>query len=254
MRLTVLGASPWVQNPGGACSGYLVETPTTRLLLDCGSGVVGKLRQHCELSDIDAILISHLHADHCFDLVAYYHGLRYTLGNSNRRRLALYLPPDHPDRLGLLAGFYSEAGLDFFADAFRIEVYPADGSVQIGDTVIHFRRVQHYVSTYAMRIESAGRVLIYSADTGPCQAIEELARSGDLFVCEAAFLTRDIAPEDQGHMAAAEAGAIAARAGVKRLILTHFLRGADDQSRREEAEATFDSPVLLAEEGRTYRV
>lgn len=254
MRVTVLGASPWVQNAGGACSGYLVDTPATRLLLDCGSGVVGKLRQHCELPDVDAILISHLHADHCFDLVPYYHGLRYTPGDPNERRPALYLPPDDSDRLGLLAGLYSDAGLDFFADAFRLAMYPADGSIQIGDVVMHFRRVQHYIPTYAMRIESAGRVLIYSADTGPCQAIEDLARAGDLLVCEASFLTRDVAPQDRGHMAAAEAGAVAAQAGVKRLMLTHFLRGADDQRWREEAETTFGDGVLLAQEGRTYQV
>lgn len=231
-----------------------METPEARILLDCGSGVVGKLRQHCELSDVDAILISHLHADHCFDLVPYYHGLRYRPSGLMKRRPALYLPPDNPDRLGLLAGFCSDAGLDFFADVFRLEAYPANGSIRVGNAVVHFQRVEHYIPTYGMRIESAGRVLIYSADTGPCQAIEDLAQGGDLLMCEASFLTREEAPHDRGHMAAAEAGAIARRAGVKRLMLIHFLRGADDEHRRAEAERTFGDRVTLAEEGRTCQV
>lgn len=223
-------------------------------MLDCGSGVVGKLREHCELHDVDAILISHLHADHCFDLLPYYHGLRYAPGNPSVDRPALYLPPDDPARLRLLTALYSDAGLDFFADAFRVQTYPSDGSLRMGDVVIHFGEVEHYIPTHAMRIESTDRVLIYSADTGPCQAIEDLARAGDLFVCEATFLTRDLAPQDRGHMAAAEAGDIAARAGVKRLMLTHFVRGVDDARRRAEAERTFGKQVILADEGRTYQV
>lgn len=254
MRLTILGASPWVQNPGGACSGYLVQTSETRLLLDCGSGVVGKLRQHSELADVDAIFISHLHADHCFDLVPYCHGLRYGLGDPNERRPTLYLPPDDPDRLELLAGPYSDAGPGFFADIFRLGIYSVDDPTRIGDIVVHFRRVEHYVPTYAMRIESAGRVLIYSADTGPCQSVETLAQAADLFVCEATFLTREEAPGNWGHMAAAEAGAIAMRADVKQLMLTHFLHGVDDERRRAEAQRTFANRVTLAEEGRTYEV
>lgn len=254
MRLTVLGASPWVQNPGGACSGYLVEAAGTKLLLDCGSGVVGRLQRHCKLSDVDAVIVSHLHADHCFDLVPYYYGLRYGPDGPSENRPALYLPPDNAETLGLLAGFYSDAGLDFFDDALRVETYPTDGSIRIGDVAVRFRPVQHYVPTYGMRIESAGCVLVYSADTGPCVALEDLAGSADLLVCEASFVTRDVAPDDQGHMAAGEAGTIAAKAGVERLVLTHFLRGPDDERRRQEAEAAFGGEVLLAEEGRTYKV
>lgn len=254
MRLTVLGASPWVQNPGGACSGYLVETPGARLLLDCGSGVVGNLRRHCELPDVDAIFISHLHPDHCFDLVPFRYGLRYPPGGPGVKRPTLFLPPDEPERLGRLAGLSSDAGLDFFADAFHLETYSATDSIRLGDVVVSCAPVQHYVPTYSMRIESAGRVLIYSADTGPCQAIEALAEAGNLFVCEASFLRRDMAPEDDGHMAAAEAGQIAEQAGVDQLLLTHFVRGPDDEARLREAKGTFSGRVELAREGDTYQV
>jgi len=254
MRLTVLGASPWVQNPGGACSGYLVETSESRLLLDCGPGVVGKLRQHVELGDVDAIFISHRHPDHCFDLVPYEHGLRYGPGSVGERRPSLYVPPDDPERIGLLTAIYSDAGLDVLEEAFHLSAYPADDAVQIGDAVIRFRQVRHYIPTYAMRIESAGRVLIYSADSGPCEALEDLAQGGDLLVCEDTFVAPEGLPEERGHMAASEAGTVARRGRVDRLMLTHFLRGADDERRRAEAERAFGKRVMLAEEGQTYLV
>ncbi len=75
MRITVLGKSPSWQDAGGACSGYLVEDGGTRLLLDCGNGVFSKLRQRVDYTELDAVLISHLHADHFLDLVPYSYAL-----------------------------------------------------------------------------------------------------------------------------------------------------------------------------------
>ena len=71
MQITVLGKSPSWQDAGGACSGYLVADGDTRLLLDCGNGVFAKLREHLQYTDIDAVLVSHLHADHILDLIPY---------------------------------------------------------------------------------------------------------------------------------------------------------------------------------------
>ena len=78
IRLTILGKSPSWQDRDGACSGYLVEVDAgPRLLIDCGSGVFGKLRRHGEFERIDAVLISHLHADHLLDLVPFAYALTY---------------------------------------------------------------------------------------------------------------------------------------------------------------------------------
>lgn len=252
MRVSVLGASPWTQNPGGACSGYLVETPSTRLLLDCGSGVVGKLLQFSRLEDVDAVLISHFHSDHCFDLVPYYYGLRYGPGNTGAGRPTLFLPPEGRDQVGGLVAVHSEPDPDYFTDGFELTTYPADGSVRIGDAEVVFRPMRHYIPAFGMRIEFGGRVLTYSADTGPCTALETLARDADLFICEATFVTRDEARDATGHLTAAEAGAIAGRAGARVLMLTHYLRGPDDERRRQAAAKAFGADVLLAEEGQTY--
>src|SRR3954453_6784227 len=77
MRITVLGKSPAWQDADGACSGYLVEGGGCRVLLDCGPGVFGKLRRFVDYLEVDAVVISHLHADHVFALVPFASGLRY---------------------------------------------------------------------------------------------------------------------------------------------------------------------------------
>ena len=71
MRLTILGASPACQNPGGACSGYLLEQDGAVVLIDCGSGVFGRLQQYVRPEQVRAVIISHMHADHTLDLVQY---------------------------------------------------------------------------------------------------------------------------------------------------------------------------------------
>src|SRR3954449_12790557 len=77
MRITVLGKSPAWQDVGGACSGYLIEGGGVRVLLDCGPGVFAKLRSRVDYVDVDAVVISHLHADHVTDLVTFASALRY---------------------------------------------------------------------------------------------------------------------------------------------------------------------------------
>ena len=77
LQLTVLGKSPSWQDVGGACSGYLVQEEDFALLLDCGNGVFSKLRRFCDYVDVDAVLVSHLHADHFLDLVPFSYALTY---------------------------------------------------------------------------------------------------------------------------------------------------------------------------------
>ena len=77
MRITVLGKSPSWQDADGACSGYLIEEDGFHLLLDCGNGVFSKLRRFVDYVDVDAVVISHLHADHFLDLVPFSYALTY---------------------------------------------------------------------------------------------------------------------------------------------------------------------------------
>src|SRR4029078_5417333 len=125
MRITVLGKSPAWADVGGSSSGYLIEGGGVRVLLDCGPGVFAKLRLFADYVDVDAVVISHLHADHVNDLVSVASALRYS-GRAGERRPRLIAPPGAPEVLErLCAGGSMRA--EHIAGAFALELYdPAD--------------------------------------------------------------------------------------------------------------------------------
>src|SRR5690242_9232240 len=125
MKLTIVGASPSFENPGGASSSYLVETRSERILVDCGHGSVSILRTLTELRDITAIVISHMHPDHIFDLVP----LTYAYRALERGRPAppLYLPPDGTSLLSRL-GEVVDLQPDFFSSTYRVAEFDPSAS------------------------------------------------------------------------------------------------------------------------------
>jgi ribonuclease BN (tRNA processing enzyme) len=252
LRLTVLGSGVAWANPGGACSGYLVSAGDTNLLIECGSGTFGRLRAVHDPSRLDAIIISHLHADHMLDLVPFRYGVKYG-GLSPGRRPCLLVPPGGADFLEGLGQALD--GRRFFADVFDVAEYRPSATLRFGDATVQLRPVQHYVPSYSMRI-TAGRTLTYSADAAPCQALIEHARDSDVLLCESALrhLGEDQPdPAKRGHHTPTEAGATATRAGVRRLLLTHSpLDPSDPGWAAREAHTTFAGPVERVVDGETY--
>jgi ribonuclease BN (tRNA processing enzyme) len=260
LTLTVLGAGPAAPNTGGACSGYLLRSGDASALVDCGSGVAGRLRQHIPPWQLRGIAISHFHADHYFDLVPLYYSLKFgrprpaELGS----RVPLYVPPgghEHMRRFGWLVGGEET----MFEDVFAIREYTAGPDHTIGGFMFTFHPVQHYVPSHAMRIAvDGGPLLVFSSDVGPCEELIADASGADLFLCEAALASasEDPKPERRGHLSAAEAGEVARAAAARRLLITHCQRdgGALDQHHRSTASAAFGRPVDLADEGKTYAV
>jgi ribonuclease BN (tRNA processing enzyme) len=257
LRLTILGASPAYPNPGGACSGYLVRQRETSVVLDCGSGVAGRLRQWLPLHKINAFVISHLHPDHYFDLVPVFYVLRYL--EQLAEPMPLYLPPDGRAQLRRL-GDLSSGQPDMFESRFAIREYQAGQTYTVGDLELSFHPVQHYVPSHAIRVCGTDRrMLVFSSDVAPGSWLVDAARNADLLLCEAAILERsqdDPDPTKRGHMTAAEAGEAARDAGAHRLLLTHYR--ADQEGLREQhqraAARAFGRPVEMAQEGRTYTV
>lgn len=255
MTLTVLGSGVAWANPGGVCSGYLVRAADATLILDLGSGVLGRLRLHADPRAIDAVVISHMHVDHYGDLIGLRYGTLYA-GFRGDRPLRVLLPPGGADRLAAL-GRVLDNDPRFFSGVFAIDEYSPSEPVTIGEATIRFRRVQHYIPAYAMRIEN-GRSLVFSGDAAPCDALVEHARDADVLLCEAAMLHRgqdEAEAAKRGHMTAGEAGEMAARAGVGRLLITHAPLDLDDPLRAaREARATFAGDLERVVDGVTYEI
>ncbi len=248
-------------NPGGASSGYLLRWDDAPVVVDLGGGVAGRIVEHVRLQELRGIVISHLHADHHFDVVPVYYGLKFGEARPSYLpgRVPLYVPPGGRDHLQRLGSTISSDPA-FLDDLFQIEEYAPDRAYEIGGLTFSFHPVQHYILSHAMRIRApSGRLLAFSSDVAPCPELVEAARDADLFLCESTILDRsedDPDPLCRGHMIASEAGAAARGAGARRLVLTHYrAAGAADEARHLElAGGSYDGPVELAVEGRTYSV
>lgn len=244
MKLTVLGCSGSMPGPDSPASGYLLEADGFRLVLDLGHGAFGALQRFVDPADVDAIVISHLHADHCIDLTAYIVALRY--GGDGYRckgpegRVPLIGPAGTRDRL--------EAAYDPYARKLGLhELFgfatPADG--ELGPFGISFTTVNHPVPTSAIRVTCGDRSLVYSADTGESDALVALAQGADVLLCEAS-----VGPDEEYvpglHLTGAQAGEHADKAGVERLIVTHVPPWLSRQEIADEAASTFHGPVETA--------
>lgn len=259
MELIVLGGSAATPNPGDASAGYLIASGETTILLDCGSGVVSKLREHHDPRALAAVVISHLHSDHTLDLVALRYALQYTPPGPGAA-LPLFLPPQGREFLGRLGAVFAsgnERPDDFWERTLTLRDYApylaSEAPLHIGGLALTFAPMQHYIPVWAIRIEelATGRVLTFSADTGPHAPLAAFARGSDVLLCEATLLEQAPGsdPAGWGHLTGREAGQIAAEAGVSRLVLTHLWRELGFERYRDDARTAFHGPIELARTG-----
>lgn len=218
-------------------------------MADLGSGAYANLIRYRRAEEVDAVVVSHMHADHFIDIIPMRYALKYG-ARTHARQVALYLPPGGADLLRRLTGaFDRESNHDFLGEVFDIRTYDARGSLEIGDARIRFAPTSHYIATYALRFEAAGASLAYSADTAPDDRVAELARGADAFVCEATLTAAEEADLPRGHASAREAARMAADAGVGRLILSHYPASADPAALEAMARSVYDGPVTVADDG-----
>ena len=218
MKLTVIGCSPAWPNPGGTQSGYLVEGPG-RLLLDCGPGVLARLRAREGWPRLDAIAITHFHLDHWGDIVPWVWGSIYRFGDVVPHP-ELWVPPGG---LALMNEFAERFGIpQMFEQTFELREYVERTPFRAAGVEVTPYRVPHYkVETYGMRVSSASRTLAYSGDSAPSDQLVELAHEADLFLCEATLERGDLDGEPRGHLSAEEAVEAFEASGARRLLITH---------------------------------
>ncbi|PSK86288.1 ribonuclease BN (tRNA processing enzyme) [Murinocardiopsis flavida] len=248
MRLTIIGPSGSFPGPAGPASCYLVEADGFRLLLDLGNGALGALQHHADIYGIDAVYLSHLHADHCFDLCSYWVARTFPEGGP-KPRIPVYGPPGVGDRMASVYGLEPDPGMRETFDFVDL----APGELRIGPFTARFAHVNHPVEAFGIRLEHDGATLAYSGDSGACNELVEIARGADLFLCEASFHDHREHPKDM-HLTGSEAGEHAAMAGVDRLVLTHLVPWNDDECTLAEARRTFSGTIDLAEQGRVYEI
>ncbi len=256
MKLTILGCSGSIPGPDSPASGYLLESGDTRIVLDLGNGTLGTLQRFVDPFELDAVLFSHLHPDHCADFGALTVLRRYHPAppyDPKRRRLPVYGPEEAHRRLAALYEPSSQA----LADADLSDVYefrpPPSEPVRIGDFEVRALPMAHVCQSWGLRVAARGSVLAYTGDTGPCGDLTELAADADVLLSEASWPDFPDAP-DGLHLSGRQAAEVATEAGVSRLLLTHLQPWSDRRAVLDEARTHFAGPSELVETGRAYEL
>ncbi|MEU4443714.1 MBL fold metallo-hydrolase [Actinosynnema sp. NPDC050801] len=234
-RLTVLGTATPYPRPGNPCSGYLLRSEHTAVWVDAGPGTLAELQRHHRPDLLDAVWISHTHADHAADLLPYYYALLFA-DQQPHAPIPLYGPPGLADRLET---FLEGASPNPAAAAFDVHELHDGHRAEIGDLTLTSRAVDHGLPAFGLRATHGDAVFAYSGDTGPCQALDDLADGAGLFLCEA---------DGTGpHHCSPEDAARAAR-GAHRLLLTHVGHTLGT------AEATERAHAPVARPGETFTI
>ncbi len=255
MRLTVVGCSGSYPGPDSPASCYLLEAEhddgtgsrTWRVLLDLGSGALGALQRYVDPLGVDAVLLSHLHADHCLDLAGYY-VLRKYHPSGPQPRIPVWGPVGTADRMARAYDLPPDPGM---TEEFDFREW--DGPIQVGPFAVEPIAVDHPVPAYGLRVGADGATLGYSGDTGPCAGLDAVAKDADLLLAEASFRAADVNPP-RLHLTGTDCGEAAARGRARRLLLTHVPPWFDPEDALAEAQMVYDGPVSLARAGQVHEL
>ena len=242
MKLTVLGSSAGFAGKNDGCSSYLLNAGSGSYLIDLGPGSVSELQNHIGYRDLDAVFISHLHADHVSDIYTF----RFALFAAQRdgsmpAALPLYMPDQPDDTYSYIRGHVEEQ--------FEITVVTPESHILLDGMSVQFLCTTHSLTTLAMRFEYKSKTAVYTADTALFDDLVPFCADVDLLLAEATLQEKDKDLESSGHMTAATAGKLARRANAKKLLLTHFWPEYDRSISLDEARKTYSGPILIAERG-----
>lgn len=244
LAVTILGCSGSYAAPGGACTGYLIQSSTTSVWLDAGPGTLGNLQAVCSLGELDAIVLTHAHPDHWLELPVVSNAIKWY---EPRPPIPVYSNAHMAEQARALIGPDVDT-------SFAWHICAVEDIVRIGDQTWSFAEAEHYIPTMATRTDADGASIAFTSDTGPGFSFEPMVeRSGpiDLALIESTFLERSEHPGAL-HLAADEAGRLAEQAGIGRVLLTHQSPLENRSAHLAKASANFSGEIVLAEVGRQY--
>ena len=237
MILKVLGNNGPYPAPGGACSGYLLSSDSgdTRILIDCGTGVLCRLMDECPPEALDAVLLSHLHFDHMSDMLPMQYALQF---RPRPRPLPVYLP-DAPE------------GVRALLECPQFDLWPAE-DVTIGEMRVTFTPARHPVPTNAVAVECDGRRFVFTGDSNQDALVELFCQGADLLLADCGLSSQDH-KFTSPHYSARLCGELAESAGAKALLLTHLNPKYDPEALLAEARGAYPA-AELAELGGTFYI
>ncbi|MEU8106658.1 MBL fold metallo-hydrolase [Nonomuraea muscovyensis] len=242
MRLTVLGGCGAWPAAGQACSGYLVECDGFKALIDPGYATVPRLLELTGAEEIDAVLVTHGHPDHCADLNPLLRAR--SLGDARPSALPVYAPRGALDAVLRL----DERML---ARSFVLHDLLPSRALEVGPFRLDTWALPHHVPNAGLRLSGGGKVIAYTGDTGPADTLVDLARDADLLLAEATY-PEEVPEEDAPYLSTAlQAGRTAATAGVARLLLTHLWPGSPPEPALAAAAKSYSGDLAVASWGAT---
>jgi ribonuclease BN (tRNA processing enzyme) len=252
LKVTVIGSAAAFPGSGEICSGYLVQQGDTNLLIDCGNGVLSSLQNYIKATEITDIYISHMHADHFFDLIPFRYALYYGFHVAENDRPALYLPPGGLAILENIVSSFAETDT-FITDAFRPSEYVPGTPINLAGFGLLPVKVHHYIPSYGVVTTGKPRIA-YSSDSGVCDGLRELAREADFMICHVGNTLIKDNSNSWGHLYPDQAGELAAETSVKRLLLSHIRPDNCKKEFKDAAASRFGNWLELARVGDSYEI
>ncbi|WP_236640061.1 MBL fold metallo-hydrolase [Thermoanaerobacterium aotearoense] len=231
VKLTILGSHGPYPGADGACSGYLVEDDDVNVLVDCGSGIIGRYQKYHDLKDLKYIILTHLHSDHMADMLV----LRYALDIMMKKGyidepVNVYCP-DEPSKV------VEELK---FNDVFKIKHIDEELKLNIGNFTITFKEMVHPVKTFAVKFDTCGKTFVFSSDTIYNDKLISFANNADLFLCDGNLLNGEKGP----HLTARQAAEISKAAHCKKLVVTHLWpQHSIEEYEKEVSEVVNDASI-----------
>lgn len=248
ITITILGSGTCVPSLRRSSCSVLMETSGKKLLFDAGAGTLHRmLESGVSIFDISCIFFSHFHPDHTAELVPFLFATKYSGRMPRKTPLILMAGKGFFNFYQGLKQAYG-AWIELETDLLSLAEMNTQGPdhLDLGLFSVSTRPAAHNPESISYRIASpSGYSVVYSGDTDYCESLIALSADADVLICEC---SHPDAEKIQGHLSPSTAGKIAAAAGVRKLVLTHFYPECDGFDIEKECRKTYKGALVLAED------